>query len=404
MSVHWLLIITALIVFAQGKAYQWWGFRHVSYKRYFDVPACFQGDEVQLVEVIANRKAMPMPWLRLESLMHAGLRFQNQSNLDISSGELFQNHKSLFSLMPYTRITRKHKVLCLKRGCYDLQTATMTSGDLLGVFVSYQTLYFDKQTRLLVYPEPIPLEDIPLPSHSWQGDISVRRWVVDDPFRIAGVREYRYGDTMNTINWSATARTGRLQVHQRDYTADHRIMIYLNFEITETMWGAVTEPERIEKGISYAAALAEMCIGRGIDTGFGCNGCVIDQPKEPVRIPPSGGDAHLTGLYETMAMLLIERTTGFAEFIEYDLLQGTSNTDFIVITSYISENMERQFERLRYNGNAVQVVMLEEGPSRQAGSGQQAGQDSSAGSGPSPGSTAAAPAAPASEPAHTKGA
>lgn len=401
MSVHWLLIITALIVFVQGKAYQWWGFRHVSYRRYFDVPACFQGEEVQLVEVISNRKAMPMPWLRLESLMHAGLRFQSQSNLDISSGELFQNHKSLFSLMPYTRITRKHKVLCLKRGCYDLQTATMTSGDLLGVFISYQTLYFDKETRLLVYPEPIPLEDIPLPSHSWQGDVSVRRWVVDDPFRISGVREYRYGDTMNAINWSATARAGRLQVHQRDFTADHRIMIYLNFEITENMWGAVTDPERIEKGISYAAALAETCIGRGIDTGFGCNGCVIDQPKEPVRLPPSGGDAHLTDLYETMAMLLIERTIGFAEFIEYDLLQGTSNTDFILITSYVSDKMERQIERLRQNGNAVQIVMLEEGPIRSSGNGQP-GIDSSAGSGSSDSTETVPPPTP--DPAHTKGA
>jgi uncharacterized protein (DUF58 family) len=362
MSVHWLLIVTVVVLLLQGKAYQWFGLRGVSYRRHFDVPACFQGEEVQLVEVIANRKMMPLPWLRLESLMQSGLRFHSQSNLDISSGELFQNHRSLFSLMPYTQITRKHRVQCMKRGCYDLQSAAMTCGDLFGLFVSYRTFQFDRQTRLLVYPERIPLGDIPLPSHSWQGDISVQRWIVDDPFRIAGVREYRYGDTMNMINWSATARAGALQVHRRDFTADHRIMIVLNFEITETMWGAVTIPERIEKGIAYAAAIAESCLARGIDTGFSCNGPVVDRPKQSVRIAPSGGDAHLTDLYETMAMLRIECTERFSEFLEYDFVEGTSNTDFIFLTSFVSDKMERQFERLRLNGNAVQIVPLTDDP------------------------------------------
>lgn len=362
MSVHWLLIVTLLVLYVQGKLYQRRGLRGVGYRRHFDRPACFQGEEVQLVEIISNRKLLPLPWLRLESLMQSGLRFQGQSGLDISSGELFQNHRSLFSLMPYTQITRKHRVLCARRGCYDLQSATMTCGDPLGLFVSFRTLQFDRQTRLLVYPERIPLEDIPLPSHSWQGDVSVRRWIVDDPFRIAGVREYRYGDTMNMINWTATARAGSLQVHRRDFTADHRIMIVLNFEITETMWGAVTHPERIEKGIAYAATIAESCLAQGIDTGFACNGPVVDRPHQSVRIPPSGGDAHLTDLYDTMAMLVIERSEDFAEFMEYDLTQGTSNTDFMIITSYVSEKMERQFERLRQTGNAVQVIPLADDP------------------------------------------
>ncbi|MEF3303964.1 DUF58 domain-containing protein [Paenibacillus sp. GYB003] len=362
MSVHWLLFVTAIVLYAQGKLYQWTALRGVTYKRQFDVRSCFQGEEVQLIEVISNRKLLPLPWLRLESLMQSGLRFGSQSNLDISSGELFQNHRSLFSLMPYTQITRRHRVRCLKRGCYDLQSATMTCGDPLGLFVTFRTLQFDRQTRLLVYPERIPLGDIPLPSHSWQGDVTVKRWILDDPFRIAGVREYRYGDTMNTINWSATARSGSLQVHRRDFTADHRIMIMLNFEITETMWGAVTIPERIEKGIAYAAAIADWCLSQGIDTGFACNGPVVDRPKQSVRIAPSGGDAHLLDLYETMAMLLIERSEDFAEFLEYELLQNTTNTDFLVLTSFVSEKMERQFERLRRNGNAVQVIPLTDAP------------------------------------------
>jgi hypothetical protein len=368
MSIHWLITVTILVGFAQALVYRRWALRKIGYRRYFSTRACFEGEEVQLVEVISNRKLLPIPWLRLESLMHANLQFFGQTNLAINSGQIFQNHRSLFSLMPYTQITRRHRVLCKKRGCYDLQTATMTCGDLLGLAASFTTYQFHNETRLLVYPKPIPIEDVPLPSHSWQGDVTVRRWIVDDPFLIAGVREYRYGDPMNAINWKASARGNKLQVHKRDYTADHRIMIVLNFEIDEKMWSAVTNPERIEKGITYAASIARYAIERGIDTGFACNGCTVDRPKEPVRVPPAGGSAHLTALYDTMAMLVIERSMDFSDFLETEIGNAATNTDYILITSYVSAKMEGQIERLKQNGNAVDIVPLTDDGALIAGS------------------------------------
>jgi hypothetical protein len=61
-------------------------------------------------------------------------------------------------------------------------------------------------------------------------------------------------------------------------------------------------------------------------------------------------------------MLRIECTERFSEFLEYDFVEGTSNTDFIFLTSFVSDKMERQFERLRLNGNAVQIVPLTDDP------------------------------------------
>lgn len=362
MSVHWLLVVAAAVILAQGKMYQWLGLRAIRYSRHFDTQACFQGDEVHLVEVIANHKLLPLPWLRLESVIPGGLRFHSQANLDIVSGELFHNHRSLFSLMPYTKVTRRHRVTCIRRGCYDLKSAAMTCGDPFGLFVASRMFQFKESTRLLVYPERIPFEDIPLPSHSWLGNITVRRWIVDDPFLIAGVRAYQYGDPMNAVNWSATARVGALQVHRNDTTADHRIMVLLNTEITETMWGAVTIPERIEKGIAYAAAIVESCIAKGIDTGFGCNGPLLERPGESVRIGPAGGGAHLTDIYTAMAMLAIESTERFGDFLERELLSSTTRMDYVLLTSFVSERMERQFEQLRQNGNAIEVIPLTDDP------------------------------------------
>ena len=73
-------------------------------------------------------------------------------------------------------------------------------------------------------------------SHGWQGDITVRRWINEDPFYPAGVREYRPGDEMRRINWKAVARTGDLQVNQFDYTADRKLYLLVSMWKSRKRW------------------------------------------------------------------------------------------------------------------------------------------------------------------------
>jgi uncharacterized protein (DUF58 family) len=310
-----------------------------------------------LIERIANRHIIPVPWLRLESLIHSGLKFHSQTNLDISDGSMFQNHKSFFSLMPFTQITRRHRLVCARRGCYRLNTASLTLGDLLGIYKN--TLKLSLDVELLVYPKPAELDPFSLPSHSWQGDITVRRWIVEDPFMIVGAREYRYGDSLKGVNWKATARSGKLQVHQLDYTADHRLMILLNVEDHEKMWSQVNDSGLFERGISYAAAIAGQSIDQGMETGLGTNAYLIDGPKDPIYIEPRNGPSHMTFLLETMAKLVVGRSIPFDTLLEQIAATGTSNLDIIIISAYVSDKMNPPIEQLRLNGNAVQLFLLE---------------------------------------------
>ncbi|MDF2964158.1 MAG: hypothetical protein K0S39_5893 [Paenibacillus sp.] len=374
MGIHWFLIVTLIIVAVQALLFRYFGQRGLTYERYFSKKSCFQGEEVEMVERIANRNLIPVPWLRLESLMHASLKFQSQSNLDINDGSMFQNHKSLFSLMPFTQITRRHRITCSKRGCYRLNTASLTFGDLLGLYKHTMRLSLD--VELLVYPKPAELADLTVPSHSWQGDMTVRRWIVDDPFMISGVREYRYGDPLNGINWKATARSGRLQVHQHDYTADHRLMILLNVEDHEKMWSQVNDEELFERGVSYAAAFAQYATRQGMEAGFGSNAYLIDTPRQPVYVEPAGGTGQMTLILETMARLVVARSIPFDDLLEQFAAQsqGASRMDIIILSAYVSGKMQRTIEQLRYNGNGVDVFLLQPehsgtGRAEQAGAG-----------------------------------
>lgn len=363
-SIHWFLFVAVVIALCQSSVMTRFGMRGMTYRRYFRVPTCYQGEEIEMVERIANRKLLPMPWLRLEALIHAGLEFRAQQNLDISSGSLFQNHKSFFSLMPYTQITRRHRILCRKRGCYRLNSATMTYGDVLGI--GKRSIQLEVDAELLVYPEPIPMEEVPLPSRSWQGDVVVRRWLLPDPFLIAGVRDYRYGDPLNSINWKATARTGRLQVHQHDYTADPRLIIYVNVEDHAKMWNQVNDEDMIERGIAYAATIARYALEQGLSVGFGTNAYDIDAPKLPVRVEPGSGAAQLKLLQDSMARLVVARSIPFDAFLEEEADRLVADSDILLISAYVSDKMVEPIERLRRSGNTVDVLTLTPTPDRRA--------------------------------------
>ena len=329
----------------------------VSYSRAFNQSTCYVGDTVEIVEVITNAKPLPVIWLRMESTIDASLQFHTVTGIDIHQGERSQHHKSFFTLYPYRRIRRRHEVRCTKRGIYRMESVVMTAGDLLGI--KTHTRKINLQANLVVYPSLVPMQEVPIPSHNWQGDISVRRWIVDDPFIISGVRQYRYGDGMNQISWKATARTGQLQVYQRDFTSDHRLVVLLNIEVTEAMWDIVTDEALIEKGIAYAATIIMNAISQGMTAGFGHNAHSLDRSMETFRMPSYGGNEHLLSILDAMSRLQMKRKLAFHSLLEEELVDNLEKNDYMIITAHMTPIIADHMERLRAKGHSVQILSLE---------------------------------------------
>src|SRR5690606_18575713 len=173
------MISACILIGVLSLVYQRGAMRGLTYTRYFTKDAVFEGDTVEMVEVISNAKWLPLPWLRLESSIQTGLRFGDQANLDIYTGDIYQNHISLFYLRPYRRIKRHHQVMCGRRGLFRLDSATLTTGDPLGLISRAHK--FPLHLELLVYPQILALQELPLPNHSWIGELAVQRWIVEDP-------------------------------------------------------------------------------------------------------------------------------------------------------------------------------------------------------------------------------
>lgn len=347
-----------LLFFGLGWVYYRWALARVSYDRYFSQTTAFEGDRIEMVERIANRKLLPVPWLRLESFLSRELVFGKQINLDISSGELFQNHLSLFSLRSYRQIVRRHDVHCRKRGHYRLTSVTMTAGDPLGLFRTSRQ--FPLSIDLLVYPGGIHPDQIPLPRHSLLGELLVRRWIVEDPFLVSGVRDYQAGDSLRSINWKATARTGSLQAHRRDFTADLRLVICLNVETSGAMWGTATDPERIELGIRYAAALVGLAIGKGIPTGLLCNGRIDSETASPLVLPSLGGAVQHEAILAALAKLQLKSAANMAYLLDNEAIEASVRTDYLLISCHRDDKLRESADRLTQMGHGVEWLILPE--------------------------------------------
>ncbi|MBM7573215.1 DUF58 domain-containing protein [Aquibacillus albus] len=363
MSIGWIIVVTMVFIVLQSHLYRKWGFHKIKYTRSFNQDSAFEGEEIEMVDELVNNKVLPLPWLRIESKINANLKLRDQSN-QVSEMESEVFHRTLFTLMPFQKITRRHYVTCLQRGYYSLQTVSLSTGDPFGFSEKFQSV--QASAAVSVYPKIVPINEIPLPSHSWLGDITVRRWIIEDPFVYAGVREYNDSDPLNHVNWKATARTGNLQVNKKDFTADHHLMIYINFDQTEDIWMPIEDESLIEKGISYAASIADYALANGVSTGFGCNGYFVapfnnptDNVQPSIRVEPKNGQQQLTYLLDTMAKITMDRSRNFNYFLLEDMENQVTNRDILIITSMLTEQTQQYIDKLEALGNAVEILWLE---------------------------------------------
>lgn len=348
------LFVYLFVLLAVAGGYGWvlkcWGLSGLTCGRTFSRDAVFEGEEAELVEVVSNDRPLLVPWLRVESRIPAGLRFGRQENLDIS-GEMY--HRSLFTLMPYQRIRRRHKVRFLKRGAYNIGNATLTVGDVLGQVQCAREQQMS--VPVLVYPRLLEDEELPEAIAELMGEMIVERQLQRDPFLTRGIRPYLFGDPVRDIHWPATARTGEAQVRVHDFTTQSRLMVIMNSQTREDQWDNLMDYEQgvIEQEIRMAATLCVKLLRNGLTAGFACNMPLTEKGPSTVLLP-SGGQEQEEELLAAFAHLRVLRTRRFNAFLEELDLTGM---DIIVLSPYDSEALQEQLSQLRLRGNRVQLCI-----------------------------------------------
>lgn len=332
------------------------GLKRLTCSRAFDRTIVYQGEEGKLVEIVRNDSPFIIPWLRLESRISPHLQLGNQQNLHVS-GE--QYYCSLFTLMPYQQIQRTHKVKYLHRGAYNLGNASLTAGDILGMYTAQRSQ--DLTSPVIVYPRLLDEENLPQLVSRMLGDLSRQRQLLQDPFLIKGIRPYQPGDHIRDIHWPATARTTELQVRVHDYTAKTKLLVILNGQYLDLQFSDRLPDHKLdmmEYGISLAATICNRAVKDGFPVGFATNMPLDDSPN-PTLMLPVAGDARAEELLAAMAHLDTVSRTKFPVFLES--LTVHTGLDILILSSYNSDAIQNSIRMLRSSGNQVTFYQMEGG-------------------------------------------
>ncbi len=330
------------------------GLKRLSCSRAFSKTALFEGESCELVEVVRHDCPYFIPWLRLESRISPYLKLGNQENLDVN-GEAY--YRSLFVLPPYRRIRRRHKVKFTHRGYYDLGNASLTVGDVLGLYKSQRQQMLS--APIYVYPRLLDSDELPAPVSRMTGELVRKRQLLADPFLVRGIRPYQPGDPVRDIHWPATARTQQVQVRLRDYSAQTRLLVVLNCQRMDLQWDDYLpekDAEISEYAISLAASICVQAIRAGLAAGIAANMPMDDSRSGTTLILPGEGSVQEEKILAACARMKVVRSAKFPAFLE--MLEEYSGLDIFVLSRYESESLNRSLEALRQRGNQVSFYQI----------------------------------------------
>ena len=205
-----LLTTAALfLLFVTGSSWLWCAasLQRLSYQRRFSEVRAFQGETIELILEVHNRKFLPLSWVSVRDLFPPELPVA-ENRLDPNPATNLAEFDTFWMVGPYQRVTRRFAVSCTVRGFHKYGPATVHTGDSFGFFSRSRKLA-DEQ-RLIVYPRLYGVADLHLPANNPFGDTRSKQQLFEDPLRTAGIRAWRASDSLRRVHWKATARQQQL--------------------------------------------------------------------------------------------------------------------------------------------------------------------------------------------------
>lgn len=121
-----------------------------------------------------------------------------------------------------------------ERGRYVLPHPELAVGDFLGVRERKMTL--SGYRELIVAPGELPSAEILPALGGFLGELSVSRFLFEDPLMTVGIREYTGQEPMKKISWAQSARRGTWMVKEYDHTAEPTVCVLLDMDTAVLPW------------------------------------------------------------------------------------------------------------------------------------------------------------------------
>ena len=350
-----LLLVTLLFLLA-GVVSRLWGrycLSRIEYQRRLSADCVFYGEEVQLEVEVANRKILPLPWIKIDDEFPEALTLLKgkTSPSHIPSRMLLIN---LLSMNWYHRVKRRFPIRCLQRGYFAFGPARISSGDLFGFF--RQETQTKTVNYLMVYPRILPLEKLGISSTQPIGNIRTRSYLFQDPILTMGVRDYHFGDSLKRIHWKNTARLGQLKTKVFEPTTTMDLGIFLDVRTTQPpLWGSI--PQLFELAVIVAASIANHAMTNGY-----CVGLYINRnyhfSSELIRIPPSQHPDQMRYILEALAQIQPTEVVPISGLVMREGRNFSWGSSLVVISAMPTDTLLASLFNIKRTGRKVALIKV----------------------------------------------
>ena len=312
-----LAVFVLVLALAAGSSALWarYCLSNVAYRRRLGSHQLAYGEETTLALEFINAKPLPLAWLLVRD------RFPHKVDLltgRVRSGLAQQATwlVNMVSLRWYERVTRTHRIVGIRRGVFDFGPAEISSGDVFGF--RRREREDEAVTTLVVYPKIVPVSELGITPGRPMGEWLARRRVIEDPLRLAMVRDYAPGDNPRYIHWKASAHTGSLQSKVFDPSDTLSLTIAVDVQTCPHAFEYV--PEYLEFVLSAAGSLAIHALGERYMVGL-CANAFGREGQLWVQIRPGRHPQQASQLLEMLAAVQPFRGAPFGDML-YELPSG----------------------------------------------------------------------------------
>ncbi len=323
MTTFILLLLAAAVLALLEYYWAKYGLKALHFRGQADKSLVEPGETVTWSATVENRSRIPIPFVRLVMRFPGHAQLMGHKPQTALRGRLIPSFyvDEKLSLRPRQSASRQVQFSFSKRGYYSFGDYTLTCGDLLGFRESAKR---GQGTSIVVIPELSRQQASIDALGGFLGDISVRRFILEDPILTIGFRDYTGREPMRAISWTRSATAGSLQVKQFDHTAEQHVVVILNLEGAS---GPV-----LEECLRLARTVCEKLEQKKMPYGFRTNGNLPGPVGKIFYMAEGLGERHKNTIFYGLGQADQTCFYSFRYLCQRTLQHRSSNESYIVIT------------------------------------------------------------------------
>lgn len=292
MIVFFAVFLAALALYMQNRSMTK-GLDSVKEDHWIDAAIVEPEEKFHIVISLKNTGHGLIPFLRVSESIPYRMNLLMESGFTVKDSRGGKLVTYTTWLRPRQEVRKYFPVSASRRGRYFLQELTLGGGDFLGL--SERTRSYNRFREVVAVPKAAPEQAVGEVLGGFMGDVSVRRFIMEDPVLTLGYREYTGREPMKMISWTQSARGMGLMVKKYDYTLEPAVSVLLNLESTSDNC-----EDALERCFSLTRTVCATLEERGIQYDFATNAVIAGAMADLSAMSEGLGQRHFEGILEAL--------------------------------------------------------------------------------------------------------